>query len=70
MGTGDEGRLRAIATEVTAARGYDLEELTVRSETIGVTQTSLPMRPETQSKNCNFLHRGAPPTGCPARRVA
>jgi ribosome maturation factor RimP len=31
MGTGDEGRLRAIVTEVTAARGYDLEELTVRS---------------------------------------
>ncbi len=31
MVTGDEGRLRAIATEVTAARGYDLEELTVRS---------------------------------------
>lgn len=31
MVTGDEGRLRAIATEVTAGRGYDLEELTVRS---------------------------------------
>ncbi|HEY5881529.1 MAG TPA: ribosome maturation factor RimP [Nakamurella sp.] len=31
MVTGDEGRLRAIVTEVTAARGYDLEELTVRS---------------------------------------
>jgi ribosome maturation factor RimP len=31
MGTGDEGRLRTIVTEVTAARGYDLDELTVRS---------------------------------------
>jgi ribosome maturation factor RimP len=31
MRTGDEGRLRAIVTEVTATRGYDLEELTVRS---------------------------------------
>jgi ribosome maturation factor RimP len=31
MGTGEEGRLRAIVTEVTAAHGYDLEELTVRS---------------------------------------
>jgi len=31
MVTGDEGRLRAVVTEVTAARGYDLEELTVRS---------------------------------------
>lgn len=30
MGTGDEGRLRTIVTEATAARGYDLEELTVR----------------------------------------
>ncbi len=31
MGTGDDGRLRAIVTEVARARGYDLEELTVRS---------------------------------------
>lgn len=31
MVDGDEGRLRAVVTEVTAARGYDLEELAVRS---------------------------------------
>jgi ribosome maturation factor RimP len=31
MGTGDEGRLRTIVSEVTAARGYDLEELAVRT---------------------------------------
>ena len=30
MGNGDEGRLRAIVTDVTAALGYDLEDLTVR----------------------------------------
>lgn len=30
MGT-DDGRLRAIVTEVTGAHGYDLEELTARS---------------------------------------
>ena len=31
MGSGDERRLREVVTEVTAAAGYDLEELAVRS---------------------------------------
>lgn len=31
MGSGDEARLQEVVTEVTAAAGYDLEELVVRS---------------------------------------
>ena len=31
MGTGDEGRLRAVITEVVIAAGYDVEDIAVRS---------------------------------------